>query len=85
LSLYFAPKAVSRPVALPPGVPADRVAVIRKAFIDMTKDSAFLADAEKMGIPVNPAGDAAIHDVISVVQQAPTEVVDRLRSIISER
>jgi hypothetical protein len=83
LSLYFAPKAIARPVALPPAVPEDRVAVIRKAFIEMTADPAFLADANKMGIPVNPAGDAAVYDVISIVRHAPAEVVNRLRSIIS--
>ncbi len=83
-SLYFAPKAISRPVALPPGVPADRVAAIRKAFVDMTADQAFLADAEKMGIPVNPAGDAAVYDVINIVRVAPEDVVNRLRSIIGE-
>lgn len=85
LSLYFAPKAIARPVALPPAVPEDRVAVIRKAFIEMTADPAFLADANKMGIPVSPAGDAAVYDVISIVRQAPAEVVNRLRSIISEQ
>jgi hypothetical protein len=82
LSLYFAPKAVSRPVALPPAVPADRVAALRKAFIDMTADPAFLADADKMGIPINPAGDAAVYDVINIVRGAPEDVVTRLRSII---
>lgn len=85
LSLYFAPKAVSRPVALPPDVPAERVAVIRKAFIDMSKDPVFLADAEKMGSPVDPTYDASIYDVIGIVQQARPDVIERLRSIIGEQ
>lgn len=82
LALYFAPKAVSRPVALPPGVPADRVALIRSAFMAMTKDPEFLADAEKSGIPADPADHTEIEKVVQIVAKAPPESVKKLRAII---
>ena len=37
--------SIARPVAAPPGVPADRVTLLRRAFDDTMKDPAFLADA----------------------------------------
>jgi len=37
--------AFGKPYAAPPGVPADRIAVLRKAFEDTLKDPQFLADA----------------------------------------
>src|SRR6266571_6866006 len=37
----------ARPYLLPPGTPKDRVQILRKAFIDTTKDPEFLADASK--------------------------------------
>jgi tripartite-type tricarboxylate transporter receptor subunit TctC len=84
LSVYFAPKAVSRPVAMPPGVPADRVATIRKAFKAMTQDPAFAAEADKLGMPVDPAYDDAVQDVIRTVETASPDTIARLRSIIGQ-
>src|SRR5215469_9244419 len=40
--------SIARPLAAPPGVPADRVTLLRRAFDDTLKDPIFLADAEKM-------------------------------------
>jgi hypothetical protein len=50
----------------------------------MSKDPAFLADAEKMGSPVDPTYDTSIYDVIGIIQQAQPGVIERLRSIIGE-
>ena len=43
-----------RPYTLPPGVPAERVALVRKAFDATMKDAKFLAEAKKLKRPVNP-------------------------------
>ena len=47
-----------RPYSMPPGVPADRVALVRKAFDDTMKDPKFLAEAKKLKRPVNPTTGA---------------------------
>lgn len=47
-----------RPYAMPPGVPADRVALMRKAFDDTVNDPKFLAEAKKLKRPVNPTTGA---------------------------
>ena len=47
-----------RPYAMPPGVPADRVAIMRAAFDKTMKDPAFLAEAKKLGRPILPATGA---------------------------
>ena len=43
-----------RPYTMPPGVPADRVALVRNAFDATMKDPKFLAEAKKLKRPVNP-------------------------------
>ena len=48
-----APQALGRPLLLPPDVPADRVAAMRKALADTFGDPQFQADAEKIGLIVN--------------------------------
>jgi len=52
LAAMYASQNLSRSVALPPGVPADRVKVLRDAFAAMTKDEAFIKESVKMGLEV---------------------------------
>ena len=47
--------AFAGPLALPPGTPKDRVLTLRKAFQETLKDSAFLAEAEKAKLTLDPA------------------------------
>ncbi len=47
-----------RPYSMPPGVPAERVALVRKAFDATMKDPKFLAEAKKLKRPVNPTKGA---------------------------
>lgn len=49
-----APQAFQSAVGLPPGVPSERVAILRKAFKSVTEDPAFRADFKKtLGIPAD--------------------------------
>ena len=47
-----------RPYTFPPGVPAERVALVRKAFDTTMKDPKFLAEAKRLKRPVNPTSGA---------------------------
>lgn len=52
LAAMYASQNLSRSVALPPAVPADRVKILRDAFTAMTKDEAFIKESEKMGLEI---------------------------------
>ncbi len=52
ISALAAAQNIGRAIAVPPGVPADRVKVLRDAFAAMTKDEQFLKEAEKIGLEV---------------------------------
>lgn len=56
---------VLRSYTLPPGTPRDRVQLLRRAFSDTLKDPAFLADAEKANLGVDPVSGEAIEKIIS--------------------
>jgi tripartite-type tricarboxylate transporter receptor subunit TctC len=49
LAALHAAQNISRSIALGPGVPADRVKVLRDAYAAMAKDELFIKEAEKMG------------------------------------
>jgi len=65
----FMSQAVSaaRPFAAPPGVPDDRVALLRAAF-DMTmRDPEFLADARKLSVEIDPMSGERTQAIIAGV------------------
>jgi hypothetical protein len=52
--IFAAPLRAGRPVVGPPGVPVDRVEILRKAFDQALRDSALLADAKKQQLEPAP-------------------------------
>jgi tripartite-type tricarboxylate transporter receptor subunit TctC len=52
LAALYASQSLSRSIALNPGVPADRVKILRDAFVAMTKDEQFIKESEKMGLEI---------------------------------
>ena len=66
-----------RPFLAPPNAAPDKVAVLRKAFMDMMGDKNYLADAAKQGIPVNPVSGEEVQAFIAKLFKMPKDVVDR--------
>jgi tripartite-type tricarboxylate transporter receptor subunit TctC len=67
---------------LPPGVPLDRVAAMRKALSDTFNDPAFESESEKIGLTVNaPQTGEQLQKVIDDAYRTPTRVVERLRAL----
>jgi tripartite-type tricarboxylate transporter receptor subunit TctC len=52
LSALYAAETIGRSVVLSPGVPPDRVEILRDAFAAMTKDEQFLKEAAKLGLEI---------------------------------
>jgi len=86
MQLYLTQKTVARPVIAPPGVPADRVAVLRTAFAALATDQQFLADAAKLKLDVAPVPGPEVDKVIALITSASPETAARLqKAIASER
>src|SRR5262249_17511618 len=67
-----APVAIQQPFAGPPGVPPDRLAMLRRGFDHMAKDSAFRADVERARLDLDPlAGEEVASVVRSIVTTSP--------------
>jgi len=52
LNALYAAENIGRSIVLPPGVPADRVTILRDAFAEMTQDPQFLREGEKVGLEI---------------------------------
>jgi tripartite-type tricarboxylate transporter receptor subunit TctC len=83
--LILAPKVMSRPYALPPGVPADRVAALREAFRRLAQDPAFLAEMERSGTEVSFRSGQDMERLMARVYAFPPALVERMVEAISSR
>lgn len=85
VSLLATTETIGRPVMAPPGAPADRVAILRKALMDSVKDAGFLEDAKKARLEVQPiAGEDMQALIVSMVTTKP-DVVEKYRQAVQSR
>ncbi len=78
LKLLSSGTALGRPLYTTPGVPADRVAALRKAFDATMKDERFLAEAKKMDLDLNPVGGEELQQIVAEVVATSPAVAKRL-------
>jgi tripartite-type tricarboxylate transporter receptor subunit TctC len=83
--LILAPKVMSRPYMLPPGVPAERVAALRSAFERMVKDPAFLAEMDKTKTEVSYVSGPEAEQLIKRVYAFPPSIVAKMIEAISKK
>jgi tripartite-type tricarboxylate transporter receptor subunit TctC len=73
LSILHGGDDLGRTFIMSRSVPADRVATIRRAFDDTMRDPAFLAEMEKLELPVHPlSGEDADAIVTSLIGTPPS-------------
>lgn len=77
--------AISRAIVGTPGIPADRVAALRKAFDATMKDTAFLADAAKAGIDIAPTTGEQARKVAEEILAASPQVKKKAKEIIDSK
>lgn len=76
LELIFAPQEIAWPLIAPPGVPADRVTMLRRAFDKTLQDTQFLAEAAKLRIDVDPVTGEAMQKLVERITTFDRKVVD---------
>jgi tripartite-type tricarboxylate transporter receptor subunit TctC len=84
LRLLSSPSAIGRPIFTTPGVPEDRVKALRAAFDATIKDPAFLEDAKKAGLEIDPVSGEELQRIVGDIVATPEPVAKRLADIIAE-
>jgi len=75
LEMILIRQEMGRPFAMPPGVPAERVAEFRRAFDTTIRDPAFLAEAQKLSLEIDPLSGAEISTLLDRAYGAPKAVI----------
>jgi tripartite-type tricarboxylate transporter receptor subunit TctC len=75
LQFHFGQLLLGRPLAGPPGIPADRLAALRAALLAVAKDQQFLADAQKAGLDIDPASPEEAMALLHKIAAYPPELL----------
>ena len=82
LELILARQEMGRPLAAPPGVPADRVAALRAAFEATMRDPDFLAEADKISLEIDPLKAGEIERLLGAAYGAPKPIIERAAALV---
>jgi tripartite-type tricarboxylate transporter receptor subunit TctC len=84
LYLHFAPQAMGRPFAAPPGIPDERKAALIRAFDNAMKDPELLAEAAREKMDINPMLGEEIDALLKTLYATPAGVVAKAAKAISD-
>lgn len=82
VELIISQTVFHRSYIAPPETPPEKLAVLRAAFDKTVADPTFLADAEKLGVDIEPLSGAKVQEVVAKLYATPPAVVDRARKAI---
>ncbi len=82
LDMILTSQTMARPFAAPPDVPQERVAALRKAFMDLFTDKAFIAAAETQQLELSGVDGERIQKSLARVSSVPKEVIKDLRDVV---
>ena len=82
MTMLFARTEYGRPYFLPPDVPEERVAALRRAFDATMKDTAFIAEVAKLQFDVDPLTGEQVQALVAQLAATPREIVARVRAAL---
>jgi tripartite-type tricarboxylate transporter receptor subunit TctC len=82
LKMILAAQALARPFALPPDVPADRLAILRDAFDQTLTDPEFLAEAAQLGLDVHPMSWQEANTILDEIYTLPPDAISMAKQAV---
>jgi tripartite-type tricarboxylate transporter receptor subunit TctC len=83
LELMVGPAAMARPFAAPPGLPANKAALLRRAFDATMMDPEFRGEAAKMQADLAPSTGEDVQKLVARIYATPRPVIERLKKILA--
>ena len=85
IRLVFSQGEFGRPYILPPGVPEERIAALRKAFVAALNDKALRAEADKMHFDIDPMAGDELQKLVAELYATPPHLVARAKQALSAK
>jgi tripartite-type tricarboxylate transporter receptor subunit TctC len=82
--LVMAATDFGRPIVAPPGVPSDRLNLLREAFLKTMKDPELLAEAKRKNFDITPSTGEELERLAKLVMNQPQGVVARVKILMEQ-
>ena len=76
---------LGRPMIAPPGVPTDRVKILREAYNKALKDPELIAEVTKSRLDMEPSTGEEIEAIVKEIMDQPPEVVPLVKKILDQQ
>ena len=74
--------SITRPYALPPGTPKDRVQLLRRAFRETLKDKDFVAEAVKSKLDVDPVSGEEVEKIVAGLFKLDAATIAKMSEVL---
>ena len=85
MELIYSSETFGRPYLTAPDVPADRVAALRKAFMETVADKELLADAQRIGLAIDPISGNDLQKLAADIFATPVPFVEKVKDAMVYR
>jgi tripartite-type tricarboxylate transporter receptor subunit TctC len=85
MEVVFAKYGMARPFFTAPGVPPDRLALLRRAFDATLSDPAVIAEATKLGMELSPVRGEDVEVTVTKIMATPDSLAARARDVLKPR
>jgi tripartite-type tricarboxylate transporter receptor subunit TctC len=85
MELVYSQLIFGRPFILPPGVPAERVGALRRAFMAALQDKDAVAEARGMQLDLDPLSGETVQDEVAKAYGMPARIVERAKQSLIYR
>ena len=82
LELVYSQAAFGRPYVVAPGVPAERVEALRRAFMATMTDPELVAEAKRLNVDAIPTPGGELQTLIGELYATPREIVEKARAAL---
>jgi hypothetical protein len=83
-SVILAGGAFGRPLVGPPGIPADRLKILRAAAMSALRDPELKVEAEKRNYELDPVDGSEMERLAKEVMSQPPAILERMKKILGE-
>ena len=83
--MLYSQNSFARPFLYPPGVPAERVQIVRRAFDETMKDPELVSEAGRLNIDLAPSTGEAVQAAVEKLYRTPQKVIDDVKAALATR
>ena len=83
-NVVLASGELGRPYLLPPGISAERLHILREAFMKLMADPGFLHAVKKRNLEAEPSTGEELEKIAKEVMTQPPEVIERVKKLMGK-